>query len=116
MLAGLVLVGFFLYIGTHVGQVLQFSLRQSETTISAQMPKDVTPEELQRLHGAFEAARERALKPGSLQEIAESSQQLQFKLLAVLQKEPNVTRQDILELTRVLEEFAKTGETPPPAR
>ena len=43
VLAGLGLVGFFLYAGTHVGKLLQFSLNQSETTISAQMPKDVTP-------------------------------------------------------------------------
>ncbi|HEY0553014.1 MAG TPA: hypothetical protein VGG20_02040 [Thermoanaerobaculia bacterium] len=113
VLAGLGLVGFFLYAGMHVGKLLQFSLNQSETTISAQMPKDVTPAEQQRLHDAFQAARQRALKPGNLQEIAESSQQLQFKMLAVMRKEPNLTRQDILELTRVLEEFAKTGETPP---
>ena len=113
VLAGLGLVGFFLYAGTHIGKLLQFSLNQSETTISAQMPKDVTPAEQQRLHDAFQAARRRALKPGNLQEIAESSQQLQFKMLAVMRKEPNLTRQDILELTRVLEEFAKSGQTAP---
>jgi len=113
VLAGLGLVGFFLYAGMHVGKLLQFSLNQSETTISAQMPKDVTPAEQHRLHDAFQAARQRAAKPGNLQEVAESSQQLQFKMLAVMRKAPNLTRQDILELTRVLEEFAKTGETAP---
>jgi hypothetical protein len=113
VVAGLGLVGFFLYAGMHVGKLLQFSLNQSETTISSQMPKDVTPEEQKRFHAAFQAARERALKPGHIQEIAESSQQLQFKMLAVVRKEPNVTRQDVLDLTRVLEDFAKTGETPP---
>jgi hypothetical protein len=114
VLAGLGILGFFIYAGMHVGKFLQFSLSQSETTISAQMPKDVTLAEQQRLHAAFKAARERAAKPGNLQEIAESSQQLQFKMLAVIRKAPNATRQDVLELTRALEEFAQAGSPPPP--
>jgi hypothetical protein len=111
--AGLCLVGFFLYAGTHIGKLLQFSLTQAETSVFAQMPKDVPPAEQQRLHDAFKAARARALKPGSLQENAESSQQLQFKMLAAIRKGPDLTRQDVEELTRVLEEFAKTGQAPP---
>ena len=112
VLAGLVLVGFFLYAGTHVGKLLQFSLRQSEASILAQLPKDVTPEEQQRLRAAFQGARERALKPGNMQEIAESSQQLQLKMLATIRKGQNLTRQDVQELTLALEEFAKTGRAP----
>jgi hypothetical protein len=112
VLAGLGLVGFFLYAGTHVGKLLGFSLRESETTISAQLPKDVTPDERQRLHNAFTAARERALKTTNPREIAESSQQLQLKMWATIRKGQDLTRQDVLELTRVLEDFGKTGEAP----
>ncbi|HTG36791.1 MAG TPA: hypothetical protein VLB76_28060 [Thermoanaerobaculia bacterium] len=112
VLAGLVLVGFFLYAGTHVGKLLQFSLRQSEASILTQLPKDVTPEEQQRLRAAFQGARERALKPGNMQEIAESSQQLQLKMLATIRKGQNLTRKDVQELTLALEQFAKTGRAP----
>ena len=112
VLAGLVLVGFFLYAGTHVGKLLQFSLRQSEASILAQLPKDVTPEEQQRLRAAFQDARERALKPGNMQEIAESSQQLQLKMLATIRKGQSLTRKDVQELTLALEQFARTGRAP----
>ncbi len=110
--AGLLLVGFFLYAGTHVPQLLRFSLRQSEASLGAELPKDVTSEERQRLHNAFEAARQQALKPASPQEVAESSQQLQFKMWETLRKGPDLKRQDVQELTRVLEEFGKTGRAP----
>jgi hypothetical protein len=109
--AGLGLVGFFLYAGTHIGKVLQFSLRESETSISTQLPKDVTPEERQRFHNAFQAARARAVKSGP-QEIAESSQQLQLKMFATIRKGPDLTRKDVQELTHILEEFGKTGQAP----
>ncbi|MEO6191780.1 MAG: hypothetical protein ABIS20_02130, partial [Thermoanaerobaculia bacterium] len=57
-------------------------------------------------------ARERALKPGNMQEIAESSQQLQLKMLATIRKGQNLTRKDVQELTLALEQFAKTGRAP----
>ena len=113
VLAGLCLVGFFVYAATHIGPLLQFQLRQSETAVFAQMPKDVPPPEQQRLRAAFEAARQRAGQTGHIQEIAEGSQQLQFKLLEAIRKGPAMTRKDIGDLTAMLEEFAKTGSTLP---
>ncbi len=113
VLAGLCLVGFFFYAGTHIGPLLQFQLRQSETAIFAQMPKDVPPAEQQRLRAAFEAARQRAGRPGHVQETAEASQQIQIKLLQAIRKGPAMTRKDVEDLTAVLEEFAKTGSTLP---
>ncbi|HEY0513763.1 MAG TPA: hypothetical protein VGH73_17780 [Thermoanaerobaculia bacterium] len=112
VLAGLCLVGFFFYAGTHVGQLLELSLRQSEIAVDAQLPKDVTPEERQRLHQAFEAARRRAGHPTNPQEVAEASQQLQLKTLAFIRKGQAATRKDVQDLTRVLEDFARTGEAP----
>lgn len=112
VLAGLGLVGAIFYVGTHVGQLLQFSLRQTETTVFAQMPRDVTPQEQQRLRQAFEAARQRAGQPTNSQEMAEASQQLQLKTLGIVRKGQATTRQDIQDLTVALEEFAKTGQGP----
>lgn len=112
VLAGLGIVGFFFYAGTHVGQLLQLSLRQSETAVFSQLPKDVPPEEQQRLRHAFEAARQRAGHPGNPQEVAEASQQLQLKTLGIIRKGQGITRKDIQDLTQVLEEFARTGAPP----
>jgi hypothetical protein len=112
VLAGLGLVGFFFYAGTHVGQLLQLSLRQSEAAVFSSMPKDVPAEEQQRLRQAFEAARQRAGHPTNPQEIAEASQQLQLKTLGIIRKGQAATRKDIQDLTAALEEFAKTGQGP----
>lgn len=112
VLAGLCLVGFFFYAGTHVGQLLQLSLRQSETAVFTQMPKDVPAPEQQRLHAAFEAARQRAGRPGHVRENAEASQQLQMKMLGAIRKGASLTRKDVEDLAAVLEEFAKTGSAP----
>lgn len=114
VLVGLGLVGFFFYVGTHVHQLLQFSLKQSETAILSDLPKDATPEERQRLQQAFEAARQRAGRPSSTQDIAEASQQLQLKMLQAVRKgqEHALTRADVQDLTAALEEFARTGTAP----
>ena len=112
VLVGLGLVGAIFYAGTHVGQLLQLSLRQSETAVFSAMPKDVPPDEQQRLRQAFEAARQRAGHPTNPQEIAEASQQLQLKTLGIIRKGQAATRKDIQDLTVALEEFAKTGQGP----
>jgi hypothetical protein len=111
VLSGLCLVGFFFYAGTHVGQLLQLSLRQSETAVFSQMPKDVPPAEVQRLRQAFTAARERAGHPSNPRDVAEASQQLQIKTLQIIRKGSAMTRKDVEDLTQVLEGFAKTGNT-----
>jgi hypothetical protein len=114
VLVGLGFVGFFFYVGTHVGPILQLSLRQSETAISQELPPDVTQEERQRLHQAFTAAYQRAGRATRAQDIAESTQQLNFKMLHVMSKgqDHKLTRADVLDLTTTLEEFARTGTAP----
>jgi hypothetical protein len=114
LLVGLGLFGFFFYVSTHIGQFLQFSLRQTEAAVFAELPKDATPEEQQRLRHAFAAANERAGRVEKAQDIAESSQQLQFTLLHVIRKAQNhqFTRADIPSLANTLEEFARTGTAP----
>jgi hypothetical protein len=114
VLVGLGFLGFFFYVGTHVHQLLQFSLRQSETAIVQQLPPEVTQEDRQRLHHAFEAARQRAGHAGRAQDIAESSQQLQLKMLQVIRKgqDHHLTRADVQDLSATLEQFARTGTAP----
>jgi uncharacterized protein HemX len=112
---GLGVVAFFIFAYKNVGKMMQISLRQSETAIMANLPPDVTPEERQRLQAAYEAARRRAAAAKSAQEIAQSAQSLNFKLLELTRKGKALTRQDVQELTRILEEFAGRGSgTPPP--
>ncbi len=114
LLVGLGLFGFFFYISTHIGKFLQLSMRETETAVFVQLPKDVTPEEQQRLRQAFAAAEARAGRIAKIQDIAESSQQLQFTMLHVLNKAQNhqLTRADVQSFTTTLEEFARTGTAP----
>lgn len=92
-------------------KLLDWAFGQMESGILAQLPPDVTPEERERLQKAFadvsEAARTGKANPAELQD-------LQRKLMQFSSKRP-LTRQDILDLTRELEEAAgKTaGEGPP---
>jgi uncharacterized protein HemX len=122
-LALLVLVGvgvvlFFYFAVKNIGKMMQVSLRQSETAIVSNLPPDVTPEERQRLQRAFEAARQRAAAAKGPQEIAQSAQTINFKLLELNRKGKAITRQDVQELTRILEEFAghRSGTAPPAPR
>ncbi len=111
VLAGVALLGVFFYAETHIGQLLQLSLRQSESEVFSRMPKDVPPEEVQRLRQAFAAARQRADHPSNPRDVAEASQQLQIKNLQIIRKGQGITRKDVQELTQVLEGFARTGNT-----
>jgi hypothetical protein len=114
LLVGLGLFGFFFYVSTHFGKLLQFSLRQTETAVFAALPKDATPEEQQQLRQAFAAADQRAGRVQGAQEMAESGQELQFTLLHNLRKaqDHTLTRADLPPLTSALEQFARTGTAP----
>jgi uncharacterized membrane protein len=112
VLVGIGLVAGFVYLSRHYDQLMNMSLRQSETQIFAQMPEDVPPEERERLRAAFEGARQ-AYSTRELQEVAQEGQQVQFKLLELVRKGSSMTREDIQELTEMLEKLAGTaGEEP----
>ncbi|HKV12042.1 MAG TPA: hypothetical protein VJ725_28110 [Thermoanaerobaculia bacterium] len=107
VLVGIGLVGIFVYVSKHYDQIMNMSLRQTEAQIFAQMPEDVTPQERERLRAAFEGARQ-AYATRELQDVAQQGQQVQFKLLELVRKGNNMTRQDILDLTEMLERLAGT--------
>lgn len=116
VVVGLVAIGGLYYAVKNLPKLMQFSLRQSETVILANLPKDVTPEERQRLEKAFEAARQRLASAKSSEEIAQDAQAINFKLLELQRKGKAITRQDVQEFTKMLEEFAGSspqGANPP---
>jgi hypothetical protein len=104
VLAGLGLVGMIWYASTNFEKLMRFSLRQSEGQILAQLPDDVTAEERRRLEEAFDAA-VRAAETRRPDEIAAPSQEVQYKLLELVRKGPDLTREDVRELTALLEKM-----------
>ncbi len=106
VLAGVGLLGFLYYASKNMGKMMTFSLQQSETAILAKLATDVTTEERQRLEAAFDAARRRLAASQSAEEIAQASQTLNSKMLEMVWKKTAISRQEVQELTRVLEEFA----------
>lgn len=115
VLGGIALIVGFVWVGKNFSKLLTFSLGQAENGIFAQLPQDVTSEERERLRSAFQGARQRIESASNPQEIAEESQQLNMKLLAVARKGKGLTRQEVLELTEDLEKFA-SGDSSPPAQ
>jgi hypothetical protein len=87
--------------------VLQASLEGYEKSIMAHLPKDVTPEEKERLHQAF-ADVSQGLKDERIKE--EDISPAQSKLREIDLKGSSVSRQHILELTRALEEAMSHSE------
>ncbi|HKI04575.1 MAG TPA: hypothetical protein VKK31_21525 [Thermoanaerobaculia bacterium] len=118
LIGGLALLGGFFYMAKNASRVLQWSLTQMENGVMAQLPKDVTPEEKDRLRQAF-ADVTAGLKAGRI--TPEQFQPVQFKVMEIARKGSNVTRQDVVELTAALEEVAGkrqgpagSGTAPPP--
>lgn len=109
LVGGVALLGGFFFLMKNASSVIQWSMRQMENGVMGQLPPTVTPEERQRLRQAF-ADVSQGLKDGRIK--PEEFQPLQFKMMEIARKGNNLTRQDVLELTRALEEVAHKG--PPP--
>ncbi len=109
LVGGVALLGGFFFLMKNASGVIQWSMRQMENGVMAQLPPTVTPEEKQRLRQAFSDVSQ-GLKDGRIK--PEEFQPLQFKMMEIARKGNNLTRQDVLELTRALEEVAHKG--PPP--
>ncbi|HVT15349.1 MAG TPA: hypothetical protein VHQ90_04080 [Thermoanaerobaculia bacterium] len=81
-------------------------------SLEPRLPPDLTPQERQRLHAAFAAAgRAVENKKADLRK----AQAFQRKLLAVSDPQKPLTRQDVLDLIRALEDLAgQSPSTAPP--
>lgn len=110
LIGGLALLGGFFYIAKNASRVLQWSLTTMEKGVMAQLPRDVTPEEKDRLKQAF-ADVTAGLKAGRI--TPEQFQPVQSNIMEIARKGSNVTRQDVLELTEALEKVAGKAGGPP---
>jgi hypothetical protein len=81
-----------------------------EAQILAKLPEDVTPQERQRLDHAFDGAAE---VMGSGTPDPAKAERLNAVLLELAQAGRRITREDVLKLTRALEEVAGKREPEP---
>lgn len=117
LVAALAVVGGIYYVATHAVALFQWSLQQMENNLLVQLPKDVTPQEKANLQQAFADVR-KAIQDGKVP--PESLQPLQFKIIEITRKGSSVTRRDIVDFTRSLEDVAgrpaaPAGASPPAA-
>ena len=106
--AAAVLGGIY-YVGTHAVALFQWSLQQMENNLLVQLPKDVTPEEKANLQQAFADVR-KAIQDNKVPQ--DRLQPLQFKIIEITRKGSSVTRQDIVDFTRSLEDVAGKPAAP----
>lgn len=102
---GIAALGVSYYVLTHFPSILHHSFAKLEEELLAIMPADVTPEERQRLHEAFNsagAAMAHAMAhPDKLDPVRFN--RLQTELFGVSRKGKSLTRADVLRLTEALE-------------
>ena len=114
ILVGVGVIGLLFFAVKNFGKLMQVYLQESETAIVSKLSPDVTPAERQRLQTAFASARRRIAASKSPQDTAASAQGLVFKLRELTSQE-KIRRQDVQELTQMLEDFAghSSGTAPP---
>jgi hypothetical protein len=103
LVAAIAVLGGIYYVGTHAVALFQWSLQQMENNLLVQLPKDVTPEEKANLHQAFADVR-KAIQDGKVP--PDRLQPLEFKIIEITRKGSSMTRQDIVDFTRSLEDVA----------
>jgi hypothetical protein len=111
LVGALATLGGLYYLATHLSSILNRSFQQMEKEVTAVLPPDVTPAERQRLHQAFAAAGAAAAHPDKMDPM--KLNHLQGELFSVSRKGKDLTRQDVANLTRALEDLA--GPSPAPA-
>ncbi|MFL6293286.1 MAG: hypothetical protein ACJ759_20520 [Thermoanaerobaculia bacterium] len=84
-------------------ELVGWMFQKLEGQILAKLPPDVTPDERQRLDHAFDAAAD-AIGAGTADQA--KAEQLNSVLLEFAQAGRKITREDVLKLTRALEEVA----------
>lgn len=112
VLVGLGLVGLIWYFTSHLGQIMDWQLRESKELVLARLPEDYTPAERTRVERAFDTAREEVKQEGFDLNRAQAVQQ---QLLEVARNpDERLTREQVEKLTRTLEELSRIeGEAPP---
>ncbi|HEV2854853.1 MAG TPA: hypothetical protein VHC97_18820 [Thermoanaerobaculia bacterium] len=108
LIGGLALLAGIFFVAKNASTVLQWSVNKMEEGVLKELPSDVTQDERDRLRQAFADVSE-GLKSGRIP--PDKFQPVQFKILEIVQKKNKVTRQDVQELTELLERTAGKGGT-----
>jgi len=101
---------------TNLPKLVQWSFSMIEQDIMSRLAPDVTPEDRAHLAAAFEDAR-RAMASMDQEELAKF-QALQKKIMEIAPAARKLSRNDVQELTRLLEDLAgkkAPAEATPPA-
>jgi hypothetical protein len=104
---GILALGALYYVATHLPTILSHSFATMERELLAIMPPEVTAEERERLHLAFQSAGTAMAHPDKLDPARLN--RVQTELFSVSRKGKSLARADVLKLTEALE-----GLQPPP--
>ncbi|HYG65802.1 MAG TPA: hypothetical protein VEL74_24685 [Thermoanaerobaculia bacterium] len=111
LLGAIVLLGGIWYVANNpdvLNKMMNLSLSQLETGLMQQLPPGVTAEEKARLQAAFAGAKE-AIQSG--RPSPEELQEFNMQLFPYSRKAGNMTRQDVQDLTELLERLARGEPT-----
>ncbi|HYN21139.1 MAG TPA: hypothetical protein VE078_09280 [Thermoanaerobaculia bacterium] len=92
-------------------ELVDWMFHQLESQVMAKLPPDITLEERQRLDAAFDAA---AGAIGERRANQAKAEELNAVLMEFARAGRTITREDVLELTRALEETAGKAAHPDP--
>ncbi len=108
LLGGIVLLGGFYYLAKNYGKLMVWSFDRIEEGTKAALPSDLPADERQRLDAAFVAAR-RAVEASV--KTPEQAQQIQLQMMDItrMSQDGRVTREEVRQMTEVLEKIAGTG-------
>jgi len=115
LLGAVGVIGGLVYLAKNATSLLQWSFRQIETSVMAQLPPDVTPDERERLRQAFADAT--VAIQGIQGDPARASRvQTELMELARSARSSNLTREDVRKITESLERLAgkEPEQTPSP--
>jgi hypothetical protein len=105
LLGAVGVIGGLVYLARNATSLLQWSFRQIETSVTAQLPPDVTPAERERLRQAFADAN---VAIQGIQGDPVKAQRVQAELMELARTSRNstLTRDDVRKITESLERLA----------
>jgi hypothetical protein len=115
ILTGIGLLAGLYYAGRHYDQILVWTLDRIRDGVAVRLPRDLSAEERQRLEAAFTSAKGVA---AAIRRDPSVAQKVQLQLLDLAQKAQGtgtLSRQQVEEIIRTLEQIGEAGKTPPAA-
>lgn len=110
VLAGLGLVGGLYYASQSYDRLLGWSLEHIHESVTARVPKDLPAEDRERLEAAFTAARGAVDATRRDPSVASGIQGLMLELSTKIQGSGTLSRQDVRDITGILEKIGQVGK------